>query len=200
MRKGPMLVAFLAAVVVAAGCASTSEPTADAPESETYVLVHGSAHGGGLEAGGRAVASVRAPGLHTDVDSLGERSHLLSPDVTLDVFVQDIVNVLECEELTDVVLVGHSFGVTDPDDARWLTKKMTPHPVSTYQEALNLEGPVGNGLPVTYVAATRPVSGPVVPSADFVRNQKGWEYVEIEAAHHLPVIASEEVVDVLANV
>lgn len=59
MRKGPMLVAFLAAVVVAAGCASTSEPTADAPESETYVLVHGSAHGGAWK---RVAEPLRASG------------------------------------------------------------------------------------------------------------------------------------------
>ena len=41
---------------------------------------------------------------------LGERSHLLSPSVTLSVFVDDIVNHLKWEDLTDVVLVGHSFG------------------------------------------------------------------------------------------
>ena len=41
---------------------------------------------------------------------LGERAHLLSRDLGLDTHVQDIVNVLEYEELTDVILVGHSYG------------------------------------------------------------------------------------------
>jgi len=41
---------------------------------------------------------------------LGERKHLLSKDITLDTFTKDIVNVLEAEELTNIVLVGHSFG------------------------------------------------------------------------------------------
>jgi pimeloyl-ACP methyl ester carboxylesterase len=41
---------------------------------------------------------------------VGERSHLLSRSIDLDVFVMDIVNVLEWEDLSDVVLVGHSFG------------------------------------------------------------------------------------------
>lgn len=40
----------------------------------------------------------------------GERAHLLGPDVGPAVVVQDVVGVLECEELTGVVLVGHSFG------------------------------------------------------------------------------------------
>ena len=41
---------------------------------------------------------------------LGERAHLLTPAVDLDTHVEDIVGVLECEELENVVLVGHSYG------------------------------------------------------------------------------------------
>src|SRR4030088_2035509 len=41
---------------------------------------------------------------------LGERTHLASPDVSLDTHVQDVVNVLFYEDLTDVILVGHSYG------------------------------------------------------------------------------------------
>jgi pimeloyl-ACP methyl ester carboxylesterase len=41
---------------------------------------------------------------------LGERCHLLTPQVGLDTHVQDIVGVLEYEDLENVVLVGHSYG------------------------------------------------------------------------------------------
>jgi len=41
---------------------------------------------------------------------LGERTHLATPDVTLETHIQDIVNVLFYEDLTDVVLIGHSYG------------------------------------------------------------------------------------------
>jgi pimeloyl-ACP methyl ester carboxylesterase len=41
---------------------------------------------------------------------LGERSHLLSPQVDLDLHVRDIVTVLDYEDLRDVILVGHSYG------------------------------------------------------------------------------------------
>jgi pimeloyl-ACP methyl ester carboxylesterase len=41
---------------------------------------------------------------------LGERSHLATPEVNLDTQITDIVQVLEMEDLTDVVLVGHSYG------------------------------------------------------------------------------------------
>jgi pimeloyl-ACP methyl ester carboxylesterase len=41
---------------------------------------------------------------------LGERSHLLSPQVDLDFHVRDIVAMLHYEDLRDVILVGHSYG------------------------------------------------------------------------------------------
>ena len=40
---------------------------------------------------------------------MGEREHLLSPAVDLNLHIQDIVNVLEFEDLRDVILAGHSY-------------------------------------------------------------------------------------------
>ena len=77
----------------------------------TYVLVHGGGHGGWcyqrvarrLEAKGHVVYAPTLTGL-------GERAHLLSADVDLDMHIRDIVAVLEFEDLRDVILVGHSYG------------------------------------------------------------------------------------------
>jgi pimeloyl-ACP methyl ester carboxylesterase len=41
---------------------------------------------------------------------LGERSHLARPDIDLSHHVQDVVRVLEVEDLTNIVLIGHSYG------------------------------------------------------------------------------------------
>lgn len=77
----------------------------------TIVLIHGGWHGGWcwkkvaplLRAAGHEVYTPTLTGL-------GDRAHLLSPAVTLDTHVQDIVGMLECEDLRGVVLVGHSYG------------------------------------------------------------------------------------------
>jgi pimeloyl-ACP methyl ester carboxylesterase len=39
---------------------------------------------------------------------LGERSHLLRPDIGLDMHVSDVVNVLTHEDLHEAIVVGHS--------------------------------------------------------------------------------------------
>jgi len=78
-----------------------------------FVLVHGAWHGGWCWA--KTEAALRQLGHETHAPTmtgLGERSHLLSADITSDSHVEDIVNVLKWRELEDVVLVGHSYGGT----------------------------------------------------------------------------------------
>jgi pimeloyl-ACP methyl ester carboxylesterase len=79
--------------------------------SATFVLVHGAWHGGWcysrvaerLRAGGHRVFTPTMTGV-------GERAHLASLDISLELHVTDIANVLRFEDLRDVVLCGHSYG------------------------------------------------------------------------------------------
>jgi pimeloyl-ACP methyl ester carboxylesterase len=76
----------------------------------TYVLVHGAWHGGWCWSKVRRVLEAADRNVHTPtLTGLGERSHLASPDIGLETHVQDVLQVLEYEALTDVVLVGHSY-------------------------------------------------------------------------------------------
>lgn len=79
--------------------------------SATFVLVHGAWHGGWCWRHAAQVLRAAGHQVHTPtLTGLGERSHLLSDAVDLDVHVSDIVGVLEFEQLTDVHLVAHSYG------------------------------------------------------------------------------------------
>lgn len=78
---------------------------------KAYVLVHGGWHGGWCWKRVADVLRSRGHNVTTPTQTgLGERSHLLSESITLSVFIDDIVNHLTWENLTSVVLVGHSFG------------------------------------------------------------------------------------------
>jgi pimeloyl-ACP methyl ester carboxylesterase len=77
----------------------------------TYVLVHGGGHGGWCYQ--RVARLLRAAGHEVHAPSLtglGERSHLVSPRVNLDTHIKDVTALLHYEDLTDVILVGHSYG------------------------------------------------------------------------------------------
>ncbi len=77
----------------------------------TFVLVHGAFVGGfywrdvrqRLQSAGHIVYTPTLTGA-------GERSHLLSPSISLKTHVTDIVQVLHYEDLSQVILVGHSYG------------------------------------------------------------------------------------------
>jgi pimeloyl-ACP methyl ester carboxylesterase len=77
----------------------------------TFVLVHGAWHGSwcwkrvrpALQALGHEVFTPTLTGV-------GERSHLLSPGVNLETHIDDVVNVIVWEDLSHVVLCGHSYG------------------------------------------------------------------------------------------
>jgi pimeloyl-ACP methyl ester carboxylesterase len=77
----------------------------------SFVLVHGAWHGGWCWR--RLAPLLRAAGHEVfapTLTGLGERAHLLAPAVDLDTHTRDVLGVLDCEELRDVALVGHSYG------------------------------------------------------------------------------------------
>jgi pimeloyl-ACP methyl ester carboxylesterase len=76
----------------------------------TYVLAAGAWLGGW--AWQPVTSRLRAQGhdVHpVTLTGLGERSHLATPQVDLDTYIADVVNLVEFEDLHDLVLVGHSY-------------------------------------------------------------------------------------------
>src|SRR3984957_6384707 len=77
----------------------------------TFVLVHGAWPRGWLWKRGRQALQAAGHNVFTPtLTGVADRSHLLSPDVNLDTHIDDVVNLIRWEELSDVVLCGHSYG------------------------------------------------------------------------------------------
>ena len=77
----------------------------------TFVLVHGAWHGGWCYK--RVARLLRQAGheVYTPtLTGLGEHAHLTNREINLDTHIKDIVGVIRYEELSDVVLCGHSYG------------------------------------------------------------------------------------------
>lgn len=236
--------------------------------SINFVLIHGGFHGGWCW---RPVAQLlRAQGhqvTHPTQTGLGERRHLISNGLTLSVFIDDVVNHLVYEDLSDVVLVGHSFGglaisgaaervperirqlvyldslilqpgqtpygVLPPeviaqrrqgcmvvdgvrglapppasafgvgDDhplAAWVQSHLTPQPESLYDSPLPIKGPVGNGLPRTYIACTAPVIPAVASSQAWAKQQPGWRWMELATGHDAMITAPQALADLLMRI
>lgn len=77
----------------------------------TYVLVHGAWHGSWCWKRVRKVLQAAGHDVFTPtLTGVGERSHLGSVNVNLSTHVADVRNLIQWEELSDVILCGHSYG------------------------------------------------------------------------------------------
>lgn len=229
----------------------------------TIVLVHGSFHGGwcwdpiasDLRDAGHEVYTPTLTGM-------SERHHLVSPQIGLEVNVQDVVGVLEYKDLTDVVLLGHSYGgmvitgaaehcadriarlvyldgfvpsdgqscwdinphskarweertaasdstwlCPPPDpadryevsaaDAEWQRAGMTPIPLRTHEERIQIPEERAADLPRTYIDCTE------YDSFDHMARkarEEGFELREIETGHAPYMTAPDELTGILLDI
>ena len=76
-----------------------------------YVLVHGAWSGSWCWKGIRRALQSHGHEVFTpSLSGVADRSHLLARDVDLNTHIADVVNLIRWEELSDVVLCGHSYG------------------------------------------------------------------------------------------
>jgi pimeloyl-ACP methyl ester carboxylesterase len=224
-----------------------------------FILVHGA--WGGAWIWRRVLAPLRAAGHEVHAVTLtgdGERAHLRHPGIGLASHVADVVALVEAEELTEVVLVGHSYGgmvITgaadallardakrvrglvyvdamvpmpgegwgdahppevvaarraaaaahgnalpppdprdfglDGDDADWLRRRHVPHPFGMYRVPLHYDGALVESLPRLFIDCTQPAYPTIDAMRRRVRQQPGWQVVEM-ACGHFPMLQQPE--------
>ena len=91
--------------------ANTPVQSQAAGKRPVFVIVHGA--WGGSWAFGKVDSLMTGQGCmvyRPSLTGLGERVHLASADVDLTTHINDVVNAILFERLTDVILVGHSYG------------------------------------------------------------------------------------------
>jgi pimeloyl-ACP methyl ester carboxylesterase len=80
-------------------------------KASVYILVHGGWSGAhGFRHVRRLLQSNGHEVFTPSLTGIGERVHLVNPQIDLTTHVQDVVNVVLYEDLSDVVLLGFSYG------------------------------------------------------------------------------------------
>jgi pimeloyl-ACP methyl ester carboxylesterase len=77
----------------------------------TFVLVHGAWHGSWCWKRVRKDLQYAGHDVYTPtLTGVGERCHLASPAVNLSTHIADVLNLIRWEELSEIILCGHSYG------------------------------------------------------------------------------------------
>jgi hypothetical protein len=92
------------------------------------------------------------------------------------------------------------IGVPPGPLAEWMHRRLTPHPIGTYETPLRLNNPIGNGRPCTYVHFTSPPFPPMEASRRWARSQQGWNWAELPASHNALITIPDEVTRLLAGI
>jgi pimeloyl-ACP methyl ester carboxylesterase len=80
-------------------------------DRKTFVLVHGAWHGGWCYSRVRRILADQGHQVFTPtLPGLGEHAHLYSPAINASTHIADVVRLIELEQLTGVILAGHSYG------------------------------------------------------------------------------------------
>ena len=96
---------------------------------------------------------------------------------------------MDAEGLRMTIPSPDQFGLSDPAQLAWVMRQLTPHPLKGYTEPLQLQHPLGNGLPKTYIAVTDPWYAPLAELRQWVRSQPDWDWHELAACHNAMVSA-----------
>jgi len=76
----------------------------------TFVLVHGAWRGSWLWKRVRPLLQAEGHEVFAPtLTGLADRSHLLAPEINLETHIDDVANLFEWEDLSNVVLCGHSY-------------------------------------------------------------------------------------------
>ncbi|MBN1240295.1 MAG: alpha/beta hydrolase [Gammaproteobacteria bacterium] len=174
----------------------------------TFVLVHGAWRGSWLWKRVRPALQARGHDVHTPtLTGVGERSHLASPQVNLETQILDVVNLLRWEELSDVVLCGHSYagcvvtGVADrmPERIRALVYLDSFVPANGERLIDHLPAEQIEHMREGAKARGQGFNVPPIPAAAFQGNVADRDWVDRQCTFH-PLACFEQPIELTGGI
>ncbi|HEY3700282.1 MAG TPA: alpha/beta hydrolase [Spongiibacteraceae bacterium] len=92
------------------------------------------------------------------------------------------------------------FGMNIPEYIEWLMRRVTPQPVETFFSKMQLNHPLGNGKPITYITCTNPFFKQTEASRAYAKSRTDWQRLEIATGHIAMISAPEQLTQILSGI
>jgi pimeloyl-ACP methyl ester carboxylesterase len=89
------------------------------------------------------------------------------------------------------------FGVTSARDTEWLTRRLVPQPLRTFEQPLLAVG--GERVKRTYIYCAKPAMGTFDAFAERLRDDGKWVFHEVKTGHDAMITAPGEIAKILMN-
>lgn len=90
-----------------------------------------------------------------------------------------------------------AFGIADPHDRQWAARRLAPHPLGTYRQALRLRNPGAPGPRRVYIDCTLNPLASLAASKATAASEPGWTCVKLPAHHDAMITAPQALADAL---
>ncbi|MCH2202013.1 MAG: alpha/beta fold hydrolase [Fuerstiella sp.] len=90
-----------------------------------------------------------------------------------------------------------AFGVTGEDDLAWVRPRLTPHPLKTKSDTVQLGNPETSHIAHSYIYCSDPAVGVFDQFASRVQHDASWTYSELATGHDAMITAPDRLTKLL---
>jgi pimeloyl-ACP methyl ester carboxylesterase len=90
------------------------------------------------------------------------------------------------------------FGLSG-EDAAWVARRQTPQPGGVYDDALHFDAARVAAIPRSFIDCTNPALATIAVMRERVRQEPGWQVLEIATGHDAMISAAEELLAALLS-
>jgi pimeloyl-ACP methyl ester carboxylesterase len=89
-----------------------------------------------------------------------------------------------------------TFGIIGPD-LEWMSSRLTPHPLKTWEMPLSFTSPAARSIPRTFIHCTEGASPEEITGQEKECAQMGWQYRQLATGHAAMITAPQELTELL---
>lgn len=110
---------------------------------------------------------------------------------------QNYMNALIEKQQNVPPIPAENFGIVDRVKTKWVNNRLTPQPFNSFASRLILKHPLGNHIPLVYIACINPQLPGLQKMSKEAKNSPSWTYYTLNTGHDAMLTVPNELSELL---